>query len=169
MSAIGERSDHAAGLVGPVRRIYPHSNAGFTLIELLVALAISALIVGIAFPGLQNQLNRSARAEARTTLALVLVEAHADAIATHTPVQVSLLRDRRTLQSSSGRPAKVLPAETSLEWPDAGFLFFADGSANGGTGAIRTSVITSSGSPLGGDRGQQFSVDTSNSRIVFAP
>ncbi len=133
-------------------------EAGFTLIELLVALAISALVAGIAFPALQHQLKRSAQIEARMALALVLTQARADAIAGAAATRVSWSPARRTLQSSSGRPEVKLPPQARLEWPEQGFVFFADGTALGGFGAIRTTA-----------RGVQFFVDPATSQIVFKP
>jgi prepilin-type N-terminal cleavage/methylation domain-containing protein len=159
MSVIGNRSlvpsDARSTFAGLRAR---EREAGFTLIELLVALAISALLTGIAFPALQHQLKRSAQIEARMTLALVLTQARADAIAQAVPTRVSWSAARRILQSSSGRPAAQLPPQASLEWPEQGFIFFADGTANGGIGAIRTTA-----------RGGRFSVDGGTSRIVFEP
>ena len=146
MSATGERP---RGL----RR-----DAGFTLIELLVALAIAALLTGIAFPALQHQLQQSARTEARMTVALVLTEARADAIAVAAPVRVSWSAARRTLQSSSGRPARTLPAAAKLEWPAGGLAFFPDGTAIGGDGAIQSA-----------GRADRFAVDPATSRLVFSP
>ena len=181
MLAIGKRQRHClrhfqnrdAALFRTRKSAGDGAEAGFTLIELLVALAITALLAGIAFPALQNQLKQSARAEARMTLALVLAQAHADAISAHKPVRVSLSPDRRELQSSSGRMAKVLPPNTELEWPEAGFVFFADGSANGGNGAIATlggAADKSAGdSGANGVRTNQFAVDAATSRIVFNP
>ena len=146
MSATGDR------LRGPPR------DGGFTLIELLVALAIAALLTGIAFPALQHQLKQNGQTEARMTLALVLTQARADAIARAAPVRVSWSPSRKMLQSSSGRPAKILPQATDLEWPNQGFTFFADGTANGGVGTIR-----------GARQSSRFSVDPATSRLVFAP
>lgn len=131
---------------------------GFTLIELLVALAIAALITGIAFPALQYRLGQSAQTEARMTLTLVLTQARADAIAGADPVRVSWSASRRMLQSSSGRPARTLPQTADLEWPVQGFAFFPDGTADGGLGALRVAGRTS-----------RFSVDPATSRLVFAP
>lgn len=136
-------------------------DAGFTLIELLVALAITALVTGIAFPALQHQLTRSAQIEARMTLKLALTQARADAIAQGMPVRVSFLPGRRILQLSSARPAMILPPQTSLEWPEQGFVFYADGTANGGNGAIR------SAGQDGLVQGRRFYVDTATSRIVL--
>lgn len=133
-------------------------DAGFTLIELLVTLAIAALLTGIAFPALQHQLQRSGQTEARMILALVLTEARADAIAGAAPVRVSWSPARRMLQASSGRPARILPPAADLEWPDQGFTFFADGTAKGGTGALRTAR-----------QNGRFSIDPATSRLVFAP
>jgi prepilin-type N-terminal cleavage/methylation domain-containing protein len=131
-------------------------EAGFTLIELLVALAITALLSGIAFPALQHQLTRSAQIEARMTLTLALTQARADAIAQGAPVRVSFLSGRRILQLSSGRPVMILPPQTKVEWPEQGFVFYADGTANGGNGAIQTAA-----------QGRRFYVDAATSRIVF--
>jgi prepilin-type N-terminal cleavage/methylation domain-containing protein len=131
-------------------------DAGFTLFELLVALAITALLTGIAFPALQHQLARSAQIEARMTVKLALTQAHADAIAQDKPIRVSFSPARRMLQSSSGRPFMILPPQTSLEWPQEGFVFYADGTANGGTGAIQTA-----------SQSRRFYVDTATSRIVL--
>jgi type II secretion system protein H len=131
---------------------------GFTLIELLVALAIAALLTGIAFPALQHRLGQSAETEARMTLTLVLTQARADAIARAAPVRVSWSASRRVLHSSSGRPDKSLPAAADVEWPAEGFSFFPDGTANGGAGAL-----------TGGSRGSRFQIDPATSRIVFVP
>jgi prepilin-type N-terminal cleavage/methylation domain-containing protein len=136
-------------------------EAGFTLIELLIALAITGLLSGIAFPALQHQLRRSAHIEAQTTLGLVLAQARADAIAKDAPVRVMLSGDRGVLQASSGRPAMRLPPKVAVEWPNEGFVFYPDGTANGGFGALGAQ---------GGLDGlsRQFSVDAATSRIVFA-
>ena len=146
MSATGER-----------RRGCPRDD-GFTLIELLVALAIAALLAGIAFPALQHRLGQSAAAEARMTTALVLTQARADAIAGAAPVRVSWSAPRRMLLSSSGRPARSLPESVQLEWPTQGFAFFPDGTANGGDGAIAAA-----------GRGSRFRVAPATSRLVFLP
>ena len=139
-------------------------EAGFTLIELLVALAITGLLSGIAFPALQHQLERSAQIEAQTTLGLVLAQARADAIATDAPVRVMLSGDRGVLQTTSGRLPKRLPPKVALEWPNEGFVFYPDGTANGGFGALGAQSMLSTQ----GTRGTQFSVDAATSRIVFA-
>lgn len=131
---------------------------GFTLIELLVALAIAALLAGIAFPALQHRLGQSAQTEARMTMALVLAQARADAIAGATSVRVSWSAPRRALLSSSGRPPRTLPEAADLEWPAEGFAFFPDGTASGGGGAIGAA-----------GRGSRFSVDPATSRLVFSP
>ncbi len=132
-------------------------DAGFTLIELLAALAIAALLTGIAFPALQNQLARSAQIEARMTLKLALTQAHADAIAQDQPIRVWYSPARKMLRSaSSRRPALILPPQVNLDWPAQGFVFYADGTASGGYGTIKTA-----------SQRQRFYVDAATSRLVI--
>jgi general secretion pathway protein H len=130
---------------------------GFTLIELLVALAIMALITGLGFPALQSRIAQFAQAQARSDIVLALGQARSDAIARAAPVRLALGQDR-VLRVSSGRGVVVLPQGVDVVWPQQGFVFYPDGSAQGGTGEIHTSRSRS-----------RFSIEAGTGRLVFAP
>jgi len=134
-----------------------HGQSGFTLLEMLVALAIMALITGIAFPALQTRVGTGGQAAVRSDIALALAKARADAIGRAVPVRLTLGQGGG-IEASSGAPALIVPQGVALVWPDKGFTFYPDGSARGGAGEIR-----SRGAAIG------FRVDNGTGRIAFAP
>ena len=115
---------------------------GFTLIELLAALAIMALITGIGFPALQNQVTITQQVAARNEVLFALAQARGDALGTATPVRLAV-NDDGALVATSTRPPLILPAGVSLVWPEGGFVFYPDGSANGGQAEIHAGTIIS--------------------------
>lgn len=149
--------------IGKVRPTWltPHiatrRSAGFTLLEMLVTLAIMALLAGIGFPALQYQLARQSLAEARLAVAMATAQARADAIARDIPTRLTLSEDRATLISSTGRPGVALPGGTTLDWPRGGLIFFGDGSATAGAGAIMVGPTT----------GLRFAIEPDHARIDF--
>ena len=116
------------------------ASAGFTLMETLVALAIMALVSGIAFPALHGRAARGRLDAARTDITLALAQARADAIGRAVPTRLALAPDG-TLQSSSGRPPVTLPNGVGVVWPERGFTFYPDGTAVGGEGEIVTDRV----------------------------
>jgi prepilin-type N-terminal cleavage/methylation domain-containing protein len=128
--------------------------AGFTLLELLVALAIMALGAGIAFPAIERRLSRGGHDAARLDIMLALTEARADAIAHGVPTRLSLAGG--ALQSSAGRAAVSLPDGVGVRWPDRGFVFYPDESADGGTGEVDSGHFTT-----------RFAVDPATGRLAF--
>lgn len=104
---------------------------GFTLLEALVAVAIVALIGGLAFPSVDRMLDGARFASARTSLAGVVAAARAQAVRTDAAVVVEPSPDRRSILAD-GRSALRLPAETSVQ-ASAPLRFHGDGSAVGGS------------------------------------
>jgi len=129
-------------------------RAGFTLIELLATLAVMALAAGIAFPALERRLTPDGQAAAQGAIVLALMQARADAIRRADPVRLSVAGD--ALASSAGRVPVALPPGVGVTWPEPGFVFYPDGSADGGGGEIRTPRAT-----------RRFVVDPGSGRLVF--
>jgi len=133
-----------------------HDDAGFTLIEMLAALAIMALITGIAFPALERRIDASGQMAARGDITLVLTRARSDAIGSGNAVRLSLTREGR-LVSSSHRAPVILPQGVSVVWPEGGFIFYPDGSASGGFGEIHDGAMVT-----------RFAVRPGTGRLAFA-
>jgi prepilin-type N-terminal cleavage/methylation domain-containing protein len=131
-------------------------EAGQTLIELLVALAIMALVVGIAAPVLTRLLARQTMVEAQGSLAIAVAEARADAVARGGEVRLALAPAGDRLMTSAGRPDRALPTGASLDWPRDGVMFFGDGTARGWDGAIHAGNAT-----------RRFHLDPARARLEF--
>lgn len=136
---------------GPSRR----NERGFTLLELMVAVAILALITGIAFPQLQQLLGRTEMVTARSALGLAVARARSAAITSDGPVNVSL--DNGRIVFTGGLVAMQLPQDVQIEWPQTGVVIYGDGSAQSVDGVIRTRNSTS-----------RFTIDADTARISFA-
>ena len=134
------------------------ASAGFTLFEVLVAVAIMALIAGIAFPALQQVLSRAAIGEAQDAVLLALTQARAEARAKDIVVALALTSDHRGLDPGNGRPVTELPDNVDLDLPSHGFAFYPDGSAQGGV-----ALITS------GSSSRRIGVDPNTGRIGVLP
>ena len=110
MSATGNRQSQRCG---PYRAPTPgvrsaRDEHGFTLIELLAALAIMALITGIGFPALQNQVTITQQVAARNEVLFALAQARGDALGTATPVRLAVNDDGAlvaTSKSFGSRPS----------------------------------------------------------------
>lgn len=131
------------------------TQAGFTLLELLVALGIMALSAGIAFPTLQSRLTRGGQEAARRDIMLALSQARADAVGHGVPTRLSF--NAGALQSSSGRLPVILPPDVGVNWPDHGFVFYPDGTADGGPGEVHTASVSN-----------RFIVDSATGRLAFS-
>lgn len=143
MSATGKR--RAAG-----------QEAGFTLFEMMVAVAILALISGIAFPRLQIVLGRQTLAEARGAVALAVARARSEAVRRDWPTRVTL-SDQGDALIISRIAATPLPAGATVEWPRDGLVIYGDGSSNGASGSLRAGAATS-----------RFAIDPATARLEFS-
>jgi len=146
MSATGERAAR---------------EAGQTLIEMLVVLAIMTLVVGIAAPMIGRLLTRRSMVEAEATVVLGVAEARADAVARAGAVRLALGpagdgQEGARLITSTGRPDRVLPAGTNLDWPRDGVVFYGDGTASAWDGAIHDAAAT-----------RHFRIDPARARVDF--
>jgi prepilin-type N-terminal cleavage/methylation domain-containing protein len=131
-------------------------EAGFTLLEMLVAVAILALISGIAFPRLQILLGRQTLAEARGAVALAVARARSEAIRRDLPTRITLSEpDHRLLVSRIA--ATPLPAGATLDWPRDGLVIYGDGSSNGARGRVGAGAATT-----------RFAVDPATARLDFS-
>lgn len=149
MSATGNR-----GAALPVRGC--RREAGFTLFEVMVAVAILALISGIAFPMLQNLIGRQTLTEARGAVALAVARARSEAIRRDLPTRVTLSDQGDTLVISQ-IAATPLPAGAAVEWPQGGVVIFGDGSSNGARGSVRAGASSS-----------RFAIDPATARLEFS-
>lgn len=104
---------------------------GFTLVEVLVILAILSLMAGIVFPSVEKALRRADFADAARRVELGLRSARATAIEQGQPVRFRIARDGHTFFIADR--SEQLPDAIRLTSSDPEIVFFADGSASGGT------------------------------------
>lgn len=91
---------------------------GFTVLELMIALAVAAVIAGVAIPSFSESLNNSRRAAAVNALVVALNYARSEAIARHRPVTVC--------RSRSGTEC-----DTDGDGWHQGWIVFGDDDADG--------------------------------------
>ncbi len=137
MSAIGKRG-----------------QAGFTLFEVMVAVAILALISGIAFAQLQNLIGRQTLTVARGAVALAVARARSEAIRRDLPTRVTLADDALLVSRIAATP---LPEGAIVEWPREGVVMFGDGSSSGASGSVRAGASAS-----------RFTIDPATARLEFS-
>lgn len=135
-------------------------EAGFTLLEMMVAVAILALISGIAYPAVQNLIGRQRLTEARGAVALAVARARSEAVRRNLPTRVALA------QAGAGQGeglivARIgttpLPLGATVEWPRDGLMIYGDGSSSGASGIVRAGASAS-----------QFTIDPATTRLAFA-
>jgi prepilin-type N-terminal cleavage/methylation domain-containing protein len=136
-------------------------EAGFTLFEMMVAVAILALISGIAFPRLQILLGRQTMAEARGAVALAVARARSEAVRRDLPTRVTLSAQGGAEEGEALLVSRIaatpLPAGAVLEWPRDGVVIFGDGSSTGARGSLRAGAATS-----------RFAIDPATARLDFS-
>ncbi|HSV54221.1 MAG TPA: type IV pilin protein [Burkholderiaceae bacterium] len=101
-------------------------SSGFTLIELMVAVAVIGILAAIAYPSYQDQIRKSRRAEAQSTLMsiagrqqqfLLDTRSYADSVATlnlNVPTSVS---PHYTVTITVSAATSTLPAFTATAAP----------------------------------------------------
>ena len=159
MSATGSRRWLATAGRGP-RSPARAGTRGFTLIEMMVAIAIMALVAGIGFPALHRMLARDALVSARGTISLALAQARSAALAHDAAVRVGIADagGGRTAVVATGLAPAPLPAGITVDWPRDGVVVYGDGTALGGTGAVRAAPFAA-----------PFTISPATARISFAP
>lgn len=98
-------------------------HRGFTLLELMVVIAIAAVLMAIAGPGLRSFLLAGARGDAATLLYSAMVLARAEAITRNAPVTLC----RRDYASSTGYAR--CSASSTGNWAD-GWVVYRDSAPN---------------------------------------
>ncbi len=105
-------------------------TCGFTLVEVLVIVAILSLMAAIVFPSVERALRLQSFVESARRVELGLRSARAMAVGNGVPIQFQTSADRHGFNYGDHRDR--LPVSTTIELPDGGITFFADGSATGG-------------------------------------
>ncbi len=142
-----------------VQRATRPGERGFTLLEMMVAVAILALITGLAWPAIERLIDRNTMVAARGTVALAVARARSTAITRETPVSVTLDANASgQLAFSSGLLPMPLPPGVTVEWPEGGIVIYGDGSAPAATGVIHAGAAAS-----------RFTVDQATARVSFVP
>jgi prepilin-type N-terminal cleavage/methylation domain-containing protein len=149
MSATGKCPSRHEGLRAPAQ------DSGFTLLEMMVAVAILALITGIAYPRLQVLIARQTLAQACGVVALAVAKARGEAVGRDLPTQVILAEQGDALLISRNA-AIPLPAGAIIEWPRRGVMMFGDGSSSGASGIVRAGATT-----------RRFVIDPATARLQF--
>lgn len=114
---------------------------GFSLLELMVALAIAALVVGVASPGAMRLYDSMQYRSAVGDITAALSTARYSAITRGQPVDVTLIPDLHEYHVA-GQRNKPLPkavrltaitaAELNVDEQSAVIRFYPDGSSSGG-------------------------------------
>lgn len=131
---------------------------GFTLLEAMVALAIMALIAGIAFPAIARLLARQRVVAARTTVTLALARGRSVAVRLDQPVTIAPDPGLGHTLVAPGVAPLALPDAVSLEWPRGGITIYGDGSAAPASGVIHA-----------GAQALAFTIDPATAQPRFTP
>ncbi len=107
-------------------------DAGTTLIEVLVVVAVTALIGGIAFPRLQQNLGTLALRQAASALEANLRIARAEALRSGGRVVVAMAPDGRSYGWLTGSQTAVPGAVHLNANPNRSIEFYPDGTSTGG-------------------------------------
>lgn len=130
---------------------------GFTLLEMLVVIAVMSLIAAIGFPAIARGIERSEFRAASSALDLAVRQARASAIGGGAPVRLRFRPDaaERELLGDMARQS-LTPLQIAM--PDAGIMFFSDGSSSGGTITL-----------TGRSQSYRLHIDAANGAMKVAP